>query len=291
MTTSMNCEFVASSWTLSGPSHPALAGGRNFVPFSERIAAAADAGFMGVGLTDVDLAAYREGNNSFSSLRKHLVAAGLGFVQLELITDWFTQGDEKRKSDVNRDFLFEASAELGADHIKIVGDMDRQRSPDDLIESFAAVCEQARKAGARLAIELTPITNLATPEQGLRLIEAAGVSNAGLLLDVWHMGRAGVDFASLAEIAGSSIYSIELDDADKDVRGSLLEDTMNNRRLPGEGALEPAKLIAAVHKAGYRSPYAIEVLSDDHRTLPVREQARVAIATARQQARIAEALI
>lgn len=286
----IHATFVASSWTLSGSSHPAASLGMNLVPFEERIEAAAEAGFIGMGFTEVDLAVYRQ-THSYASLRKQLEEAGLNFVQLELITNWFSSGEAKSQSDTVRDQLFEASAELGADHIKIVGDMGHQHPVEEMPESFSALCARAKAAGARIAIELTPITNLATPEQGLRLIRDSGATNAGLLLDVWHMGRGDIDFASLAEIPAEYIYSIELDDADLEVRGTLLEDTMNHRRLPGDGALEPAKLIAAVHKAGFRFPYAIEILSHEHRALPVREQARVAIASARRQMEVAETLL
>jgi sugar phosphate isomerase/epimerase len=283
----IDAQFVASFWTLSGPSHPLTCQGVNLVPFEERIEAAAEAGYMGMGFIETELAALRE-TRSYAQIRKQLEAAGLGFVQLELITSWFASGDMKIRSDAVREQLFEASQELGADHIKIVGDLAFQHPVEEMTESFADLCARAGRAGARIAIELTPLTNLATPEQGLRLIRDSGATHGGLLLDAWHMGRAHVPFDSLAEIPGEYIYSIELDDADAEVRGTLMEDTMNNRRLPGEGDLEPAKLIAAVHKAGFRSPYAIEMVSEAHRALPVREQARLAIEAARGQMRAAE---
>jgi sugar phosphate isomerase/epimerase len=283
----IDAQFVASFWTLSGPSHPLTSQGVNVVSFEERVEAAAEAGYMGMGFIETDLAAVHA-TRSYAEIRKRLESAGLGFVQLELITNWFADGDFKAQSDTVREQLFEASAELGADHIKIVGDLAFQHPVEEMAESFGDLCAGARQAGARIAIELTPLTNLSTPEQGLRLIRESGASNGGLLLDVWHMGRAHIPFESLADLPGEYIYSIELDDADRDVRGTLMEDTMNNRRLPGEGDLEPAKLIAAVHKAGFRSPYAIEMVSEAHRALPVREQARVAIETARAQMKVAE---
>jgi sugar phosphate isomerase/epimerase len=283
----IDAQFVASFWTLSGASHPLTCQGINLVPFEERIEAATEAGYIGMGFIETDLAAIHE-TRSYPAIRKQLEGSGLGFVQLELITNWFASGDLKARSDAVREQLFEAAAELGADHIKIVGDLAHQHPLQEMVDSFGDLCERARQAGARIAIELTPLTNLSTPEQGLRLIRESGVINGGLLLDVWHMGRAHIPFGSLAEIPGEYIYSIELDDADHEIRGTLMEDTMRHRRLPGDGDLEPARLIAAVHKAGFRSPYAIEMVSDAHRELSVREQARVAIEAARDQVRAAE---
>jgi len=280
-------EFLASFWTLAGSSHPLTSQGISIVPLEERVEAAAAAGYVGFAFSETDLAAVLK-TRSYDQIRTLFKANGLDFIQLELITDWFAEGERKSQSDVIRDQLLEAAAELGADHVKVIGDLANQYPVEGMAESFAALCARAASAGTKIAIELTPLTNLFSPEQGIRLIRESGVSNGGLLLDVWHMGRAHIPFATLADIPAELIYAVELDDADLEVRGTLMEDTMNNRRLPGEGELEPARLIAAVHRAGYRLPYGIEIVSDAHRKLSAHEQARVAIETSRAQMKVAE---
>lgn len=287
--TSVEPTFIASFWTLAGSSHPLACQGISVVPFADRVEAAAAAGYSGFAFLHTDLAALLDDPLwSYRTIRRHLEQNGLDFVELEVLTDWFAADAERNQSDVVRRLLLEAAAELGAHHIKVVGDFSDRYPVREMVDSFAVLCQEAAAAGTKIAIELTPLTNLVTPQQGLELIQVSSAGNGGLLLDTWQMGRAGVPFASLADIPAEMIIGVELGDADEQVRGSLMEDTMLHRRLPGAGALEPAKFIAAVRDAGYRGPYGIEIISDAHRSLHVRDQARVAIDSARAQFRIAE---
>jgi sugar phosphate isomerase/epimerase len=280
-------EFIASFWTLAGSSHPLTCQGVSVVPLEERIEAAASTGYIGFSFIETDLAEILK-TKSYAEIRKLLRSNGLHFVQLELITNWFATGEAKRQSDAVREHLLAAASELEADHIKVVGDFADQFPVAEMVYSFGELCTRAASAGTKIAVELTPLTNLFTPEECLQLIRQSGASNGGLLLDVWHMGRAHIPFDALADIPAELIYGVELDDADLKVRGTLMEDTMRYRRLPGQGELEPAKLIASVHKAGYRLPYGIEIISDDHRKLSVKEQACVAIEASRKQMKVAE---
>jgi len=278
----MEPRFVACFWTLAGNSHPFTSGGVSELPLEVRADAAAEAGFWGFSFIDTDLASVRK-HLKYSEIRQIFESRGLGFIEIELITDWFATGERRAASDRIRGQLLEAAAELGTHHIKVVGDLAHQFPRAQMVDSFGQLCVDAEKAGTKIAIELTPLTNLTTPEQGIDLVRASGASNAGLCLDVWHMGRAGIPLESLDQIPRELIISIELDDADLEIRGTLLEDTVNHRRLCGEGQLEPARLIAAMRRAGYGGAYGIEILSDAHRALPVKDAARAAIRSARAQ--------
>jgi sugar phosphate isomerase/epimerase len=79
--------------------------------------------------------------------------------------------------------------------------------------------------------------------------------------------------AKIGEIPQRFIGSIELDDADENVIGSLWDDTIHRRRLPGDGALQPQAFIRAVQSAGYRGPWGVEILSDTFRKLPLTSMA------------------
>ena len=58
------------------------------------------------------------------------------------------------------------------------------------------------------------------------------------------------------------VFVVELDDADEQVVGTLWEDTLDHRRLPGEGAFDVPAFIAAVHRAGYRGHWGVEIISE-----------------------------
>lgn len=286
----MEPKFVASFWTLAGNSHPRTCNGISILPLEERAAAAAEAGFYGFSFVDTDLTALRETSrwHAYADIRRLMESTGFKFIEVELITNWFATGERKKQSDQIRDMLFEAAAELGANHIKVVGDFADEVKPAQMVDSFGELSRLAAKAGVKLGIELTPLTNLITPDQALTLVRDSRATNAGVFLDVWHMGRGGVDMESLDQIPGDLIIGVELDDADIEQRGSLMDDTMTHRRFPGEGGLEPWRLIAAVLRAGYKGPYGIEVISDDQRKMPVKDVARKAIETSRAQFELAQ---
>lgn len=74
---------------------------------------------------------------------------------------------------------------------------------------------------------------------------------------------------------------MELDDADAEPIGTLFEDTVDRRRLCGEGTFDHPGIIAALRTAGWRGPWGVEILSEQHRHTPVREGVAAAYQTAR----------
>jgi sugar phosphate isomerase/epimerase len=151
-----------------------------------------------------------------------------------------------------------------------------------MVEPFAALCARAKTSGAAIAIEPTPLTNLYSIEDCIRLIRHSGAANAGLDIDIWHMARANIAYEHLAAIPVSLIMAVELSDADREVRGTLYQDTMNWRRLCGDGQLDPAGFVAAIHRTGYAGPFSVEIISEEHRARTVTSAARLSIESARR---------
>ena len=104
---------------------------------------------------------------------------------------------------------------------------------------------------------------------------------------MWHTERAGTPPAELAAVPLRHIVGVELNDADADQVGTLFEDTVNRRRLCGEGAFDLQGCIRALRAAGWTGPWGVEILSEQFRRLPVREAAAAAFATAAAQLELA----
>jgi sugar phosphate isomerase/epimerase len=81
-------------------------------------------------------------------------------------------------------------------------------------------------------------------------------------------------------VPGSRIVGVELNDADSQVVGTLFEDTVRRRRLCGEGSFDLPGIITALRETGWHGPWGVEILSETHRALPVREAASAAFRTA-----------
>jgi sugar phosphate isomerase/epimerase len=250
------------------------------VPIRERVAAATDAGFTGFGIGHLDLMDV-ERNIGFAGFRALLDEYGVKHLELEVLEQFHSTGEIRARSDAKRADLLRAAESLGALRMKSIGsfaggEVDVERAADE----FGRLCEQARSAsGMSVGLEPMPFSDIRTPDIALDIVTRAGRANGGVFLDVWHVARAGLEMKSLATIPVEHIAGVELDDADAEVRGTLLEDTFNGRRFPGEGVLDVRGFVDAVTKTGYSGPWGVEMLSTDFRAMPVREATRRAYDT------------
>ena len=100
---------------------------------------------------------------------------------------------------------------------------------------------------------------------------------------MWHIERADTPVDDLASVPLHRIIGVELNDADPQVVGTLFEDTVHRRRYCGEGSFDLKGIIAALRTAGWTGPWGVEILSAEHRSLPVRDALRRAADSARHQ--------
>jgi sugar phosphate isomerase/epimerase len=171
---------------------------------------------------------------------------------------------------------------LGPTHIKI-GSEDG--SPRDLEPYTAALLELTRDAashGTRIAIEPMPFSIISTIPAGAELARATGHPDCGIIVDAWHVFRAGTTLDELrSSLATDVVFGIELDDADEQIVGSMFEDTVNNRRLCGEGSFDLAGLVSVLRDIGYTGTWGIEILSTEFRETPLDQALTKAIESAR----------
>ncbi len=259
--------LLATCWTTAGDANPLPGDQRSPAPIRERVEAVSAAGFRGLGLLHADLMVALESYGE-GGLRALLDDHGIVDLELELVTGWWAP--DAKSDPVRRDLLAAAEA-LGARHIKVAPDVtDGPWDRDEWAAAFAGLAAEAAEAGARIGLEFLPWSNIRTVQDGLDLVRAAGHPAGGLLIDVWHTSRAGTDPGELAAVPLEYIVGVELNDADADQIGTLFEDTVHRRRLCGEGSFDLVGIIAALRTAGWRGPWGVEILSDEHRKKPVR---------------------
>lgn len=273
--------ILASYWTIAGDCYPGVPEVSPFA-FEARAAAAAAAGYRGIGLVHADIQHLRD-TLGFPRMRAILAANGLRDVEVEIFSDWFASGERRARSDRIRADLLVAAQELGAAHIKVCGDMTGAEWPlPVLADAFGDLCHDAARAGTRIGLEIMPWCNLNTIAHTLPVIEAAGAANGGLLLDIWHMVRGRVPFEQIGRLPAERIVSVEVNDGPAEPWPDLWQETLHGRLLCGEGAFDISGFIAEVDKTGYRGPIGIEILSRQHRKLPLQEMATRAITSLRK---------
>jgi len=278
----MSTNLLATCWSSAGDAASDRADLRSPLPLRERVEAASAAGFRGFGLLSADLPAAEEAHG-LNGIRAMLDDNGIVDLELEGIPYWWDDGSQRAESDRIRHALLTAAEALGARHIKVTPDGDDAPwEPDHWAAKLAELAAQAEGVGARLGLEFFPWSNVKTLHDGLRLVEATGSDAAGVVIDVWHIERAGTPVADLASVPLHRIVGVELNDADPEVVGTLYEDTVNRRRYCGEGSFDLPGIVAALRTAGWNGPWGVEILSEEHRSLPVRD----ALARAAEGARL-----
>ena len=274
--------ILASYWTIAGDCYPGGKTEVSSIAFETRIAAAAEAGYGGIGLVHQDLQHLRE-TLGFRRVRAILDAHGMRDLEVEIFSDWFADGERRARSDAIRADLLVAAQELGANHIKVAGDMAGADWPlPVLAESFGALCAEAERAGTRVGIEVMPWSNLSTVENTMAVVDAAGARNGGVLLDIWHMVRGHVPMEHIGRLPVGKIISVELDDGPAAPGLDLWHETLHDRLLCGEGAFDISGFLTQLRQVGYDGPVGVEILSKDHRKKPLQEMAERAINSVRR---------
>ena len=279
----MEESLLATCWTSAGDAASDRLDLRSPLPLRERIEAASAAGFRGFGLLSADLPAAEE-EYGLDGIRTMLNDNGIVNLELEGIPYWWDDGPRREESDRIRHALLTAAEAIGARHIKVTPDGDDAPwDPDRWAAKLAELAAQADGVGTRLGLEFFPWSNIKTLHDGLRLVEAAGHDAAGVVIDVWHIERAHTPVADLASVPLHRIIGVELSDADPQVVGTLFEDTVHRRRYCGEGSFDLPGMITALRAAGWAGPWGVEILSAEHRSLPVRNALGRAASSARRQ--------
>jgi sugar phosphate isomerase/epimerase len=259
-------------WTVSGPVEVHVGREWSLFDWPDRCAEAAKVGFHGLGLWHADIEHQLE-QRSLEEMKRIFDDAGLRYLELEFLMDWFLDpGEDARKeSDKTRNLLFEAAAATDAHHIK-VGNIPGTECPlDQLTERYAELCaDAADHTDAKVVYEFMPFdVNVNSVETAMQVVEGAGASNGGVAIDTWHMSKLGIAPDDLRRIPLQYLTWIELSDGRRENMEDLVDETVNHRRLPGEGEFDLRGYVDVAQDMGYPGPWGVEVLSDELRNNPI----------------------
>ncbi|WP_192385179.1 sugar phosphate isomerase/epimerase family protein [Mesorhizobium silamurunense] len=113
----------------------------------------------------------------------------------------------------------ETGAELGATHISAIGTQlskdGKFLSNSEREDLFGRLCDQAAQYGLHVGVEYMLYRDVATWRDALDLVQSAGRSNAGLIIDVLHHYRGAGTADDLASIPSNQIAYAQLSDATK----------------------------------------------------------------------------
>lgn len=267
-------DLIACYWTLGGNYQ---FGDNDYSPwdFRVRVEAAAKAGYTGFGIKQADLRRTLE-NYSYADIRQIFSDNNIRHLELEALFDWCGDGAARARSDCDRRDLLAAAAELGAHHIKAVGDFgDATWSLEQMHREFQILARQARDVGTTAALEPIAFSNIPDLATAMAIIGSSAGHGGGVMLDSWHVTRGNMTFESIMQLPAGSIAGAELDDGTLETIGTPIEDTLNRRRLCGAGEFDLRGFIAAVRSAGYDGPWGVEIISEEQRARPLEDAAQL----------------
>lgn len=244
--------------------------------FRLRVESASRAGFKGIGLWVTDLEHIMI-HHTLPEMRSILDDNGMTQLELEFLTDWFIDGARRRESDSRRKRLLEASTILDASHVKVGDFYNTPCEMPRLIDEFAALCKDAEDHGARIGFEFMGSAMLNTIEDSLKMVEGAGATNGGIIVDIVHVVSQGFSYDEVSRIPAHYLVNVELNDGT--LPSNPQHDTSGARRFCGEGDYDIRGFIAAIKKTGYAGPWAVEVFAPALAGLPLDELNRRAFET------------
>jgi sugar phosphate isomerase/epimerase len=262
-------------WTSAGPVE--VHAGREWSTFDwrDRCANAERVGFQGLGLWHADIEHQLE-TRTVKQMREIFEDAGLRYLELEFLQDFWLPKDDpsRRDSDRRRRLLFDTASEFGAHHIKVGNIPGTPGELAQIIDAFGELCQDAAEnTDAKVAYEFMPFdVNIHTLEDALTLVTEAGQPNGGLAIDTWHMSKLGIEPDELRQIPPEYLAWVELSDGQHRNMEDRVEETVNHRRLPGEGEFDIPGYVEACRAVDYDGPWGVEVLSAELRQLPIEQE-------------------
>jgi hydroxypyruvate isomerase len=226
------------------------------LPYLERVGAARRAGFRCIE-TAWPGRAEREG------LPRAVAEHGVAVALLNCSAGDAASGergfvnDPSRREEAERAFLAaaELAEQIGASNLNLlvgrslpgVG-LARQR--DSVIGALRECAAEAAARGLRVLIEpLNDTENpgylAATPQDAVALIEASAADGLGLLLDVYHLGCAGIEPLAAIDRFAPLIGHVQVSD-------------WPGRGAPGSGSLDVWGILERLDANGYRGAVGLE---------------------------------
>ena len=265
----MDAELLGLYWTGSGPVEVHVGREWSLFDWADRCAEARTVGFSGLGIWHADLEHLLE-SRTLPELKQIFDDNGLRHLELEFLMDWFLDEDDERRreSDRIREILFDAAATFGAHHIKVGNIPGVHAELPRLNQRFGELCDAAaERTDAKIVYELMPFdVNVHRIDAVLEVVDG---TRGGVAIDTWHMSKLGIEPDELWRIPTEHLSWVELSDGALESMDDLVDETVNHRRLPGEGEFDIRGYVDACRDHGYPGPWGVEVLSDELRNNPI----------------------
>ncbi|WAZ25255.1 sugar phosphate isomerase/epimerase and 4-hydroxyphenylpyruvate domain-containing protein [Streptomyces cinnabarinus] len=229
---------------------------------TEKLTAAARAGFDGVEIFENDLLA---SPLTPEEIRARCADLGLTIDLYQPMRDIEAVPEDVFVGSLRRArHKFELMGRLGADTVLVCSSVSPQAVADDALAArqLGELADLAQDFGIRVAYEaLAWGRHVSTYDHAWRIVEQAGHPALGTCLDSFHILSRGSDPKGIEDIPGEKIFFLQL--ADAPLLGmDVLQWSRHHRCFPGQGGFDITGLVRHVLRAGYDGPLSLEVFND-----------------------------
>jgi sugar phosphate isomerase/epimerase len=229
-------------------------------PFEDRVAAAATAGFSGIGFFVGDYLRLKAEGHRPRELRAMVDDHGLCVAELEVARGWSDPDPARR--DMLEPALWEMAEVFEPRYLQAIGPSVGMTS--EAAAGFGRLCDDAADHGLLVGIEFLPFTNIATAADALDIVEAADRPNGGVCLDLWHHVRGADDPLLIERVPVERIHAVQMNDGPRRPVGDVdyKDDCLRNRLAPGEGEMDAVGFVRRLNERGVAVPWSLEVCDD-----------------------------
>ena len=256
-------------------------GSMDGVALREFVASAAQAGFSHITLSPAQYREARAAGLGDGDLAALLRDHGLLVSNIDPLFNWLPgsvrlDGDDAIAvcTQASAQEVFHIAQVVGTDLVNAPLGMASPASEQEIVDGFAALCEDAAHEGLRVSLEFMPFNAVPDLATASRVVSAAGCDNGGIMFDCWHHHRGGGTPQQLLEVPGERFFALQLDDALPQPMADMLEETLNHRCLPGQGCIDLAATLGNLRRTGADVVCDVEVFDDALRALAPAERAR-----------------
>lgn len=245
---------------------------RTATSFDERVRAAVQAGFQHIGL---GIDEYRQLKNigmSSAQLLDILSSHDAHVVEADVLYGFEFGGVPgnyqsplsflKPSEQGDEDDFFEMADLFGLRHLQVLGAFGHTLENEDIAQ-FGALCDRAAEHDLLLVLEFVPGSSVPDAGVAARVVTEADRPNGGICAGTWHHFRGARDDALLREMPAEKVFLLQLSDGTLIAEESdYLQDTLHNRKVPGEGQFDLPSFFALMHELGVSAPVSVEVMSE-----------------------------
>ncbi|WP_327745342.1 sugar phosphate isomerase/epimerase and 4-hydroxyphenylpyruvate domain-containing protein [Streptomyces europaeiscabiei] len=229
---------------------------------TEKLTAAARAGFDGVEIFENDLLA---SPLAPEEVRARCADLGLSIDLYQPMRDIEAVPAEVFERNLRRArHKFEVMGRLGCDTVLVCSSVHPLAEDDDALAAshLHRLACLAAEFGIRVAYEaLAWGRHVSTYDHAWRIVEAAGHPALGTCLDSFHILARASDPKGIEDIPGERIFFLQLADAPL-MAMDVLQWSRHYRCFPGQGGFDVTGLVEHVMAAGYDGPLSLEVFND-----------------------------